>query len=65
LPAVERQADHYFGLAAGMPAFSPERRIELFGKVVEPCLQCELRHKGAANGDGSYSVEMIGYVEMI
>jgi hypothetical protein len=65
LPAAERQADRYFGLAAGTPAFSRDQRLELYGKVVEPCLQRELRHKGAANGDGSYSVEMIGYVEIV
>ena len=28
-------------------------------------LQRELKHKGAANGDGSYSAELIGYVEII
>jgi hypothetical protein len=42
LPASERQADRYFSLAAGAPAFSAERRLELFTKVVEPCLQREL-----------------------
>lgn len=25
----------------------------------------EAKHKGAANGDGSYSAELIGYVEII
>jgi hypothetical protein len=65
LPAVERQADDYFDLPTCSPAFSPERRVELFSKVVEPSLQRELRHKGAASGDGSYSVEMIGYLEIV
>jgi len=32
---------------------------------VEPTLQRELKHKGAANGDGSYSAELIGYVEIV
>jgi hypothetical protein len=44
--------------------FSPEQRIELFSNAVEPTLQRELKHKGAANGDGSYSAELIGYVEI-
>ena len=65
LPAAERQADRYFGLAPGAPGFSPEQRLKMFSKVVEPCLQRELKHKGAANGDGSYSVEMIGYLEIV
>jgi len=36
----------------------------LFATAVEPKLQRELKHKGAANGDGSYSAELIGYVEV-
>jgi hypothetical protein len=32
---------------------------------VEPTLQRELKNKGAANGDGSYSAELIGYVEIV
>jgi acetoin utilization deacetylase AcuC-like enzyme len=31
---------------------------------LEPTLQRELKHKGTANGDGSYSAELIGYVEI-
>jgi hypothetical protein len=42
----------------------PEQRLELFTRAVEPTLQRELKHKGAANGDGSYSAELIGYVEV-
>ncbi|GEM_PF-6596573 len=37
----------------------------LFTHAVEPTLQRELKHKAAANGDGSYSAELIGYVEII
>lgn len=48
-----------------MPKFSPEQRLELFSRAVEPTLQRELKHKGAANGDGSYSAELIGYVEIV
>jgi hypothetical protein len=46
------------------PKFSPEQRLDIFSRVVEPTLQRELKHKGAANGDGSYSAELIGYVEI-
>jgi hypothetical protein len=41
------------------PSFSPEQRIEIFSRAVEPTLQRELKHKGAASGDGSYSAELI------
>jgi hypothetical protein len=33
--------------------------------MVEPTLQRELKHKRAANGDRSYSAELIGYVEIV
>jgi hypothetical protein len=36
-----------------MPRFTPDQRLEMFSRAVEPTLQRELKHKGAANGDGS------------
>jgi superfamily II DNA or RNA helicase len=63
-PAVERQCEHYLHAPPSSPAFSVEERIELFARVVEPTLQRELKHKGSANGDGSYAAELIGYVEI-
>lgn len=65
VPVVERQCKHYLQAPTIVPIFSPEQRIDIFSKVVEPTLQCELKHKGAANGDGSYSTELIGYVEVV
>lgn len=44
---------------------SPEQRLELFSRAVEPTLQRDFKHKGATNGDGSYSAELIGYVEIV
>ncbi len=64
VPVVERQCERYLQSPATAPKFSPEQRIDLFSRVVEPTLQRELKHKGAANGDGSYSAELIGYVEI-
>jgi hypothetical protein len=65
LPAVERLCEKYLQTPPATPTFQPEQRIDLFARVVEPTLQRELKHKGAANGDGSYSAELIGYVEII
>jgi hypothetical protein len=62
--AVERQCDAWLHATAASAAFQPDERIDLFRHTVEPTLQRELRHKGAANGDGSYSAELIGYVEI-
>lgn len=50
---------------------APERRaritgrLELFTRAAEPTLQRELKHKGAANGDGSYSAELICSMEIV
>jgi SNF2 family DNA or RNA helicase len=64
-PAIERQAERYLKAPTASPIFSPDRRIDLFSKNIEPTLQRELKHKGAANGDGSYSAKLIGYAEII
>ncbi len=65
VPAVERQCDRYLHAPTATPRFVPEQRLELFSRVIEPTLQRDLKHKGAANGDGSYSAELIGYVEIV
>lgn len=65
VPSLERQCERYLKAPAATPKFSPEQRLELFSRVVEPTLQRELKHKGAVNGDGSYSAELIGYVEIL
>jgi hypothetical protein len=65
VPAVERLCEKYLQAPAATPTFRPEQRSEMFARAVEPTLQRELKHKGAANGDGSYSAELIGYVEIV
>ena len=65
VPAVERQCEAWLLAVDAAPVFQPDERIDLFTRTIEPTLQRELRHKGAANGDGSYSAELIGYVEIV
>ena len=65
VPAVERQCERYLQTPTATPRFSADQRLDLFSRAVEPTLQRELKHKGAANGDGSYSAELIGYVEIV
>ncbi|MER8734261.1 hypothetical protein NKH28_31435 [Mesorhizobium sp. M1227] len=64
IPTIERLGEKYFHAPAAPPTFQPEERADLFAQAVEPTLQRELKHKGAASGDGSYSAELIGYVEI-
>lgn len=65
VPSVERQADRYLKSEPGSPKLSEDERLRLFSSFIEPTLQRELKHMGAANGDGSYSAELIGYIEIV
>jgi hypothetical protein len=64
VPAIERLCEKYLEAPPTSPTLLPQQRFDLFARVVEPTLQRELKHKGAATGDGSYSAELIGYVEI-
>ncbi|WP_265300106.1 helicase-related protein [Verminephrobacter eiseniae] len=64
VPAVERRCERYLQAPASAPRLAPEQRLALFAQAVEPALQRELEHKGAANGGGSYSAELIAYAEI-
>lgn len=63
IPAAERQVDSLLRGNSIRPILNAEQRRDLFHRYVEPTLQRELKHKGAAAGDGSYSAELIGYLE--
>ncbi|MBR1325728.1 DEAD/DEAH box helicase family protein [Bradyrhizobium ottawaense] len=65
VPSIERLCERYFQAPSAIPTLRPEQRLDLFTRAVEPTLQRELKHKGSANGNGSYSAELIGYVEII
>lgn len=65
VPSIERLCERYFQAPSAVPTLRPEQRLDLFTSAVEPTLQRELKHKGSANGNGSYSAELIGYVEII
>lgn len=64
VPSVERQGESYFQAPIKASLFSPQQRVSLFSRVIEPTLLRELKHKGAADGDGSYTADLIGYVEV-
>lgn len=65
VPAIERQVHHCLRAPAAAAKLSPDDRLILFARIVEPTLQRELKHKGTANGDRSYSADLVGYVEIV
>jgi hypothetical protein len=64
-PTIEKKIEKYFQAPHAQPYFTVDERVALFAEYVEPTLQRELKHKGAASGDGSYSAELIGYLEIV
>lgn len=65
VPSVERQCEPLFHSPPSIPHFTPEQRIDLFGKFVEPMLQRELKHKNSSNADGGYSAELMTCIEIV
>lgn len=64
-PSVERQCEQLFHSPPSIPHFTPEQRIDLFDRFVEPMLQRELKHKNSANADGGYSAELMACIEIL
>jgi len=64
IPSIEHTADIHFQKPPANPRLSPEKRLMMFAQIIEPTLQRELKHKMAASGDGGYSAELIGYIEL-
>jgi superfamily II DNA or RNA helicase len=64
VPQLERSSERLFALPPMASAFSPEKRLEILHHQIEPTVQRELRHRGVARDEGSFSAEMIGWLEM-
>ena len=55
MPAIERQCERHLHAAENPTKLTPDQRLDLFARVVEPTLQRELKHKCTASVYGSYS----------
>ena len=65
LPALERQVINLMRGQPAQPFLQADERIRLFHQAVEPSLQRELRQKWTASDEGSYSAELVGYLEIL
>ena len=65
IPSLERKGDAVYELEPASSFLTAEQRSSMLSEHIEPTLQRELRHKGMASGEGSYSAEMIGWVEVV
>jgi len=64
VPTVEKLAASFLQRHPAPEFLSPDQRIYLIKQIVEPTLERELNHKGAAAGEGSYSAELLVYAEI-
>lgn len=64
LPPLERLGDALFRFAPAGPTLTAETRGSLLREHVEPTLQRDLHHRGAVPEGGSYSAQLIGWVEV-
>jgi len=65
VPSAERQVNVLLGATTHTPALSPDQRFEQFRETVEPALQREISHKDPLGGNGGYTADLIGYIEVI
>jgi superfamily II DNA or RNA helicase len=65
LPAVERQYERCFAFVTTEPMMTVAQRTAVLTDFLEPALQRELRQKGAADGEGGYSAELIALIELV
>jgi hypothetical protein len=47
-----------------MSRMSVAERFDVLHRLVEPTLQRELRHRGVIADEGSYSAELVAWVEL-
>lgn len=64
VPTVEKLAGSFLQKPPAPEFLTPDQRIHLIKQVVEPTLERELKHKGTATGEGSYSAELLVYAEI-
>lgn len=64
LPVIEHKIDEFFSANSVDSKLKFEYRKKIIESYIEPALQRELRMKGIAKGEGSYTILLIGYLEI-
>lgn len=64
VPQAERNSDHFFSLPPALSQMSSNTRLDFLHRVVEPTLQRELRHRGVIADEGSYTAELLTWIEI-
>jgi superfamily II DNA or RNA helicase len=64
MPQAERNSDRFFSLSPVVSDMVPAERLEMLHRMIEPTLQRELRHRGVITDEGSFSAEMICWLQL-
>jgi hypothetical protein len=64
VPQAERNIDRFFALAPSPSGMSPAQRLEMLRLKIEPTLQRELRHRAVITDEGSFTAELITWLEI-
>ena len=65
VPLIEKRHPSLFLRPPIRSVLSMEEKSHLLKSVIEPMLQRELQHRRIASETGGYSVELIGWVEVL
>ena len=64
VPPLEHNCEVLFNKPPAAPTFSVGERLLLLRQVIEPTLQRELRHRGILTDEGSFTAELVSWIEM-
>ncbi len=64
VPQAERNNDRFFSLSPVASDMMPAKRLEMLHRIIEPTLQRELRHRGVITDEGSFTAELLTWVEL-
>jgi hypothetical protein len=64
VPQAERNSDRFFGLSPVASDMTPAERLEMLHRMIEPTLQRELRHRGVITDEGSFTADLLTWIEI-
>lgn len=64
VPQAERSSDRLFSLSPISSKLSPADRLDMLHQTIEPTLQRELRHRGVITDEGSFTAELLAWIEV-
>ena len=65
VPQTERNSDQLFNLSPVASELMPEKRLEILHSMIEPTVQRELRHRGVITDEGSFTAELLTWIELV